>query len=423
MKIDPEMMIDGDRIARMLRKKTMEEWAQEYIAAQRDPMNPPRSYNKRGRQGICTEEEGANLMERLHFPRLRQPGDCSQEEFITLAHDMLNTWVNDTFNSIVPGNGTPPKPGNGAPPKYIRSQEQPSIDIASCSMTMNLSQNPALAPAYCDGSPLVDRSDEVDLWHATKDAYLPLICRDGMKGSPKSHAVIGGWFLSEEKRDWLFKWGQCPFSTFVGCYLHVRAPTDTLRENRRIGRGRGVVQTCFQRSLLRVRLVAVTFLLPSSSMMAWRKRFRTAVEQTIEVAFPHLKERSGKKKTFKELWGLIEHRCANMQFGISLQWTGCWTKVKTAVIHISAEVAKVIRALTVSNLEKKAMHIRGCSWNRLPPLQKFFTSEYGEALRRFLAEGDDPHLKPETLWEAPSTERTADLTSPTRRVGWRHMAP
>ena len=297
-------------------------------------------------------------MERLHFPRLRQPGDCSQEEFITLAHDMLNTWVNDTFNSIVPGNGTPPK--------YILSQEQPSIDIASCSMTMNLSQNPALAPAYCDGSPLVDLSDEVDLWHATKDAYVPLICRDGMKGSKKSHQVIGGWFLSEEKRDFLFKWGRCPLSTFTGCYLHVRAPTDKLRENRRIGRGRGVVQTCFQRSLLRVRLVAVTFLLPSSSMMAWRKRFRTAVEQTIEVAFPHLKELSGKRKTFKELWGLIGHRCANMQFGSSLHF-GRWTKVKTALMHISAEVAKVIRVLSVSNLETKAMHIKGCSWNRLPP--------------------------------------------------------
>ena len=46
---------------------------------------------------------------------------------------------------------------------------------------------------YHDGHAVDPEAGETTLFHGTRDAYIPLIARDGLKASTPSHRVHGTW--------------------------------------------------------------------------------------------------------------------------------------------------------------------------------------------------------------------------------------
>ena len=58
------------------------------------------------------------------------------------------------------------------------------------SITVSFRPCAAMDGKYCDGH-LRATDNECSLWHATRDAYIGLICRDGIKSSGKSHGGSG----------------------------------------------------------------------------------------------------------------------------------------------------------------------------------------------------------------------------------------
>ena len=105
-----------------------------------------------------------------------------------------------------------------------------------------------------------------------------------------SHGVIGAWFL-DAAGEYNFEWGRTPMDYFHGCYVTAIADPDSVRMNRRIRQGRAidasdaepaVVEGPAYSVALKLRLVSVTFRIPSPELRSWRESLKEACRQSIQ---------------------------------------------------------------------------------------------------------------------------------------------
>ena len=88
--------------------------------------------------------------------------------------------------------------GRETPPKYDFSHAKVTYGIIAPGLEYDQFQDHSYA------------GDEgtTTLYHATRDAYVAAICRDGLKSSDRSHEVVGLWTRDDEDPEAAFAWGR-----------------------------------------------------------------------------------------------------------------------------------------------------------------------------------------------------------------------
>ena len=108
--------------------------------------------------------------------------------------------------------------GRKTPPKY---------DFRHAKVTYGIIASGLNDDQFQDGSYAGD-AGTTTLYHATHDAYVARICREGFKSSPLSHGVTGLWARDIEEPDKAFSWGATVLDKTHGCYSrrlrHSAAP-------------------------------------------------------------------------------------------------------------------------------------------------------------------------------------------------------
>ena len=207
--------------------------------------------------------------------------------------------------------------------------------------------------------------------------------------------MVGGWALDEEDTRRLFDWGCTFLDFFPACYLHLVAPNDVVRKNRRIGKTRAVIETARDGDVLRAHPVSVTFLVPGAATVHWRSCLRRACLASVVAHCTHLTKKGSQQKIAKELWGLIRHRFVYSQLGILHHrgpYCGRWSEVKQASVHMSYDVFLVLQSLSLSHPDKRLERLQTCAWAHLPlPFQRAFEKLLGHNFERcFSVVVDDP---------------------------------
>ena len=103
----------------------------------------------------------------------------------------------------------------------------------------------------------------------------------GLRSSPKSHNVTGVWL--KEDLEWGFYRGRTPLDEFPGCVVEVEV--GSVRRNRRIGRGKAVLEAMAQGQVPDAERKAVHLQIPSEDWVTFVKDLRTAIWE-VACTFP-----------------------------------------------------------------------------------------------------------------------------------------
>ena len=148
---------------------------------------------------------------------------------------------------------------------------------------------------YQNGDPVQSGVQELPIIHATRPEFISRIMREGVHATTKSHHAIGLWchLQTPESEKWSHDWGRTPLDVFSGCYIGVRTPEDGFElktgKNSLGGKGdRVLVKGTAGSPDMPVRIVSVTFRIPSSALGAWRKKLRICVAQCILNILKHV---------------------------------------------------------------------------------------------------------------------------------------
>jgi hypothetical protein len=289
-----------------------------------------------------------------------------------------------------------------------------NYDSKTCFVPI-FSATDSIAAVYQDGAPIAAPFEDF-LWHGTRDQLVPLILRNGLKGSDLSHGVQGLW--CSKAKEWALDWGSTPFDFFIGCAVHVAVPlgANSTRENRRIGKMRAVVETGEKRSFPCLRLIGVTFRLGSPAQFEWRESLHVALSQGCQQEWwlSHLAS-STRKKIFKQTWGLLMTRwCYQvMPFANHEMMTGRWKTVSRAASSLSFALFLILRSvclMTSRNMDKRLERLKNDGhWGLLPAaVQDWLRQRYGDELERACGDYNYwyPYRKLEDFWatSAVSTE-------------------
>ena len=135
-----------------------------------------------------------------------------------------------------------------------------------------------------------------------------------------------------------------------------------------------------------MRIVSVTFRIPSAALAAWREKLRICLAQCIDMHGRDL-ERGTKRNAKVQLWGLLARRLCYDRNNATP--TGKWPRVKKIAYEMHLQIFDALRPLywvTKSKEKKKAWG--ACTWQKLPvPFQRFLNSEY-EDIRHYFIDDD-----------------------------------
>jgi len=167
--------------------------------------------------------------------------------------------------------------------------------------------------------------------HATRPEFISSIMREGLTATTLSHRVTGLWchLQTPEAEKWSHDWGRTPLDVFSGCYIGVRTPEDSfdLKTGKKSlgGKGRALVKGTTGSPEMPVRIVSVTFRIPSAALALWREKLRTCLCSCIDAHGWRLSDGT-KDNAKKHLWGLLARRmCYDRNYSSE---TGKWPCVK-----------------------------------------------------------------------------------------------
>ena len=177
---------------------------------------------------------------------------------------------------------------------------------------------------YQDGTPISE--DEVTLYHSSRQGLLHGILTDGVHASGPSHGTEGLWTFALQMLS-CFRWGRVGMETTFGMVLELKAPKifhwgdncpGVLHHNRKIadegqfGCLRWVVRGTHRSPLMKVRITAVKFLLPSPRLLDFILQMRTAIKNSVcwsfgftwsnQVDFANMPWSPWLKRWFRKLW-------------------------------------------------------------------------------------------------------------------------
>ena len=129
---------------------------------------------------------------------------------------------------------------------------------------------------YQNGDRVEPGVQEIDGVHATRPEFIGPIMVVGVNATTRSHGATGLWCLRKtadsEKQS--HDWGRTPLDVFSGCFIGVRTSKDAdLRTGKRSVGGDGkriLVKGTAEEASMPVRIVSVTFRIPSTALTAWR---------------------------------------------------------------------------------------------------------------------------------------------------------
>ena len=111
--------------------------------------------------------------------------DTDVAAFRTRGAQLLAEWMRDHFQTQMC------TPEGRRDPLYTLAHSEAVYCHTNQSITVPLEPCAARVGKYCDGHARASAEDECSLWHATRDAYIGLICREGIKSSCRSHGASG----------------------------------------------------------------------------------------------------------------------------------------------------------------------------------------------------------------------------------------
>ena len=268
-----------------------------------------------------------------------------------------------------------------ADPRYTIDFDGPKeYDCRGATVTYKLIPNKALHGHFQDGSQQREGHTR-RLHHRTHDAFLALICRDGLKTTFMRHEVTGCWF-----RVWLgsemFAWGLNPLDFVSGCYITCIADSDQItkrRLSRKLGpdRTKAVVQGPAAWSAdIAVRCESITFRIPSPELETWREEMRDVCWRSINEHGFFLGD-GARENAAKELWGLLQHSLS-YDCPRSATNTGRWKKVHTISVNMAQAISSVLRPILFQQtIAARRKSWRPIVWQSLPiPFREFLERTY-----------------------------------------------
>ena len=281
---------------------------------------------------------------------------------------------------------------------------------------------------YQDGTTV--HGEEITLVHATRPDFIASIMLHGPRTSNESHRVVGLWCRQEDASgDESYDWGRTPLDKFSGCVVHLKTPSEKdnwyllTGKNRLGGRGeRALVKGKPESTEIPIRVVSVTFRIPSISLDFWREKLRTCLSMCVDYHGNHLEDGT-KAKAKKHLWALVANQLSYDRHGA---WpTGRWNRVNKMSYFMALEVFGALRPLWFPETEKKKKKEFGTRvWEHLPvPFQRFLEEEHPEICEHF---DPDPTADPDGLYCVTGDEigpdRSEDQTEKPVRV-WAFKQP
>ena len=205
--------------------------------------------------------------------------------------------------------------------------------------------------------------------------------------------VVGIWTSSI--LEWALAWGQNPFDQFAGCALVLRFPFEVLRENRKIGKNKSVIECLEASEVGKCRIASVALVMRSDASANWRSEFRAAVNLSVRECSGL--ENSGQKELVKSVNGLCVSRYSFYQYSATeMFWRpravssepgqphGSAEKKyypKTAALFLSYHLVCITRALA----SKSAHHrLKAVNWNLVPEPFKRFFNKFHPGIERYV---------------------------------------
>ena len=173
---------------------------------------------------------------------------------------------------------------------------------------------------------MVLRYRRVTLYHSSRRGLLHGILKDGVHASVPSHNTEGLWTFALQMLS-CFGWGRIGIETTFGMVLKLKAPKTfhcgdncpgALHHNREIadegqfGFLRWVVRGTHRSPLMKVRITAVKFLLPSPRLLDFTLQMRTAIRNSVcwsfgftwsnQVDFANMPLSPWLKRWFRKRW-------------------------------------------------------------------------------------------------------------------------
>ena len=241
------------------------------------------------------------------------------------------------------------------------------------------------------------------LTHGTRPDDIATIMMVGMKATLQSDGSSGALCRKEDTdAEASYGWGRTPLDPFSGCFVGVRTPVDDdMRTGPNTSGASGgsgeriLVKGPPESAEMPLRVVSVTFRIPSVALRAWREKLRTCLASCIETYGKEQLAPGTRKNAKTRLWMLVAHRlCYDREHASE---TGKWDRVNRMAYLMHIEIFEAMRPLWfIFSDSAKREAWRQRTWQHLPvPFQEFFIEEHGQAREYFI---DDPRINTYDLY-------------------------
>ena len=203
---------------------------------------------------------------------------------------------------------------------------------------------------------------------------------------------------------------------FSGCRLELTAPRSAVRQNKKIKRGRVVVQTTKEFTPAKVLITAVVFLVPSIAQYELRRHVKDVCRACIKdvVNNPNMQQHVA-----KQTWGLLLARLSYSQAECarSEEWFGRFKNARVISVKFSLALFRLFAALssTTMNVKKRQRKFeKACKWAEYPrKLREWLLQTWGPGFQACFVDFDaDENLSEWTLGLAKSRRVAAAAAAP-----------